>query len=75
MGPIFNEKVAEKQNLWVREQCANALFTVEKLTSAVEPKKKKKEKSAGQKRRHNNQLNPNTHLMKVNIIKNVHTQL
>ena len=30
--PIFNEKVAEKWNLWVYEQCTNALFTVEKST-------------------------------------------
>ena len=30
--PIFNEKVAEKWNLWVREQCTNALFIVEKST-------------------------------------------
>ena len=32
VGPIFNEKVAEKWNLWVREQCTNALFIVEKST-------------------------------------------
>ena len=25
--PIFNEKIAEKWNLWVHEQCTNALFT------------------------------------------------
>ena len=25
--PIFNEKVAEKWNLWVYEQCTDALFT------------------------------------------------
>ena len=35
MGPIFNEKVAEKWNLWVCEQCTNALFTVEKSTFAA----------------------------------------
>jgi len=27
--PIFNKKVAEKRNLWVCEQCRNALFTVD----------------------------------------------
>ena len=27
VGPIFNEKVDKKWNLWVREQCTNALFT------------------------------------------------
>ena len=29
MGPIFNEKVVEKWNLWVHKQCTNALFTVD----------------------------------------------
>ena len=29
VGPIFKEKVAEKWNLWIREQCTNALFTVD----------------------------------------------
>ena len=63
MGPIFNEKVAEKWNLWIRKQCTNALFIGEKSTSAgwKKKKKKKKEKFARQKRRCNNQLNPNTH--------------
>ena len=32
MGPIFNEKIDEKWNLWVREQCMDALFTMEKST-------------------------------------------
>ena len=32
--PIFNEKVPETWNLWVYEQCMNALFTVEKSTFA-----------------------------------------
>ena len=54
MGPICNEKVAEKWNLWVREQCTNALFTMESKhlrllcinSSRITPKcvKKKKEK-------------------------------
>ena len=35
MRPIFNEKVAEKWNLWVREQCTDTLFIVEKLTFAA----------------------------------------
>ena len=35
VGPIFNEKVAETWNLWVYEQCTNALFTVKKWTFAV----------------------------------------
>ena len=35
MRPIFNEKVAEKWNLWVHEQCIYALFMVEKSTFAA----------------------------------------
>ena len=35
MRPIFNEKVAEKWNLWVHEQCTDALFMVEKSTFAA----------------------------------------
>ena len=35
VGPIFNEKVVEKWNLWVCEQCTDALFTVEKSTFAA----------------------------------------
>ena len=27
MGPIFNEKIDKKWNLWVRKQCTDALFT------------------------------------------------
>ena len=27
VGPIFNEKIDKKWNLWVREQCTDALFT------------------------------------------------
>ena len=33
---IFNEKVTEKWNLWIYEQCMGALFTVEKLTKEKE---------------------------------------
>ena len=44
MGPIFNEKVTEKWNLWVRKQCTDALFTVQKSTNAGLTKKKKKKK-------------------------------
>ena len=28
VGLIFNEKIAEKCNLWVREECTYTLFTV-----------------------------------------------
>ena len=59
VGLIFNEKIAEKWNLWVREQCTNALFTVEK---------RRREKSAGQKRKRNNQLNPNTHKERYRVL-------
>ena len=41
VGPIFNEKIAEKWNLWIHEQCTDTLFTVEKSTSAATKKKKK----------------------------------
>ena len=32
---IFNEKVAKNWNLWVHEQCTDALFTVKKSTFAA----------------------------------------
>ena len=62
VGPIFNEKVAETWNLWVYEQCTNALFTVEKSTFAVtvqwtvvtllpETREKKKKKWIHKRRR------------------------
>ena len=31
VGRIFNKKVVEKCNLWDREQCTDALFTVDKV--------------------------------------------
>ena len=42
MGSIFNEKVDKKLYLWVREQCTNALFTVEKVSLYGWKQKKKK---------------------------------
>ena len=42
MWPIFNEKVDKKWYLWVREQCTNALFTVEKVSLYGWKQKKKK---------------------------------
>ena len=56
MRPICNEKVAEKWNLWVREHCTNALFTMESKhlrllfneqcinSSRITPKRVKKKK-------------------------------
>ena len=44
VGPIFNEKVVKKWNLWVHEQCTNALFTDKKSTSAATQKKRKEKK-------------------------------
>ena len=41
VGPIFNEKIVEKCNLWIRKQCMNALFTMEKSTNVGLQKKKK----------------------------------
>ena len=50
MGPIFNKKVAKKCNLWDREQCTDALFTVDKVNycGLNQKKKKKKKKNAAQ---------------------------
>ena len=51
MGSIFNEKVAEKCNLWVRKQCTEALFTEDLVNnSGLEKKKKKKGKRIKKKR-------------------------
>ena len=58
MRPIFNEKIVEKCNLWVREQCTNALSTVEKSTN-VSLKKKKKGKTRISAKRGRGTLNPN----------------
>ena len=65
VGPIFNEKVAEKWNLWVHEQYTDALFTAESQhlwllfneqymnSNRVSPKRvKKKKKNKNTKRRH-----------------------
>ena len=37
VGPIFNEKIDKKWNLWVREQCTDVLFTENwsKVTATV----------------------------------------
>ena len=61
MRPIFNKKVAEKCNLWDREQCMDALFTVDKVNycGLNQKKKKKKEKNAAPKRRRRNNCHPN----------------
>ena len=63
MGSIFNKKVAEKCNLWDREQCTDALFTVDKVNYCGLNKKKKKEreKNAEEKRRRHFHCNPNCH--------------
>ena len=45
MGPIFNKKVAEKWNMWVRKQYICALFTVE-LVILCGYQKNKKTKNA-----------------------------
>ena len=44
VGPIFNEKVAEKCNLWDREQYTYALFTADKVNHCGLEKKKKRGK-------------------------------
>ena len=59
VGPIFNKKVAEKCNFWDREQCTDALFTVDKVNYCGWTKKKKK--TQFWKRRRKNKCNPNGH--------------
>ena len=49
MGLIFNEKVAEKCNLWVHEQYTKVLFT-ENLVNNYGLEKKKKGKRIKKKR-------------------------
>ena len=44
MGPIFNKKITEKYNLWDREQCTDALFTIDKVNYYGLNQKKKKER-------------------------------
>ena len=47
MGPIFNEKVAEKWNLWVRKQCTGPTCgwkLVEKSNFSAKIKKKQRQK-------------------------------
>ena len=34
VGPIFNEKIVKKWYLWIRKQCTDTLFTIEKSTFA-----------------------------------------
>ena len=66
VGPIFNEKFDKKLNLWVREQCTDALFTEDqsKVAATVHVsyinsaacwgkgmKKKKKSENAGNLKR------------------------
>ena len=53
VGPIFNEKVAEKWNLWVREQCT--------LTWSNNAAGKKKKNQKTQPRIQRKTLNPNGH--------------
>ena len=64
MGPIFNKKIVKKCNLWDREQCIDALFTVDKVNYCSWKKKKEKKekkKNAVIKRRRGNNCNPNSH--------------
>ena len=67
VGPIFNEKINKKLNLWVREQCIRTLFTEERSKIAAivawtvaacgknawkkKKKKKKKRRNATQQKR------------------------
>ena len=76
VGPIFNEKIDKKWNLWIRKQCTYVLFTENwsKVTATVHVPyinssrkweenawKKKKKKRKTQKLKRSKR-NPNTHL-------------
>ena len=66
MRPIFNKKVAEKCNLWDREQCTDALFIVDKVNYCGLNQKKKKKRER-EKHRHMNNCNPNGHYMNIEM--------
>ena len=66
VGPIFNKKVAEKCNLWDREQCTDALFTVDKVNYCGLNQKKKRERER-EKHKHKNNCNPNGHYMNIEM--------
>ena len=65
VGPIFNKKVAEKYNLWDREQYTDVLFTVDKVNYCgwTKKKKTKERKTQLKKRGRRNNLDPNGHKM------------
>ena len=69
VGPIFNEKIDKKWNLWVCKQCICALFTAESQhlrsinSNCNTPKRVKTKKIKGTKRNLKTQTwNPNTHI-------------
>ena len=60
MGPIFNEKVTKKCNLWVREQYMKVLFTEDLVNNCGLKKKKKKRKENAERKNVDAQTrNPN----------------
>ena len=63
--PIFNEKVAEKWNLWIHEQYTNALFTEDlvKYCSRIKKKKKKRRQNAKEETHRSFQHNSNGYIM------------
>ena len=69
MGSIFNEKVVEKCNLWVCEQCTKVLF-IEDLVNNCGLKKKKEKENAERKNVDAHTRNPNTYYVnswKLNV--------
>ena len=77
VGPIFNEKIDKKWNLWVCEQCTDALFTKkvkscgycsctvhEQCCLLGERREKKKKKRKRSKRN----MDPNSALVMANIV-------
>ena len=64
MGPIFNEKVAEKWNLWIHEQYTNALFTEDLVKCCSRIKKKKKRRQNANEETHRSfQHNSNGYIL------------
>ena len=55
------KKVAEKCNLWVREQCTKVLFTKDLVNNCSLEKKKKE--NAERKNMDAQTRNPNTHII------------
>ena len=61
--PFLIKKLLKSVICGTREQCTDALFTVDKVNYCRLKKKKRKEKNVEEKRRRQNHCNPNGHLV------------